>query len=501
MTDITENFAAVFVETLTPELRAEFAALADPISAKAIWDIVLRNHVFVRDPAMFVEIGTGKCISPKAFTATYAPIVNMIEELPPRYKDKPVPYAHSTFGLRLASSADYMPQKHGEAVPALIGTKFNLWKPPAITPLAGNPQIFLAHLRYVFPNKIERQMVADYLAWMVQHPDHKMSFALLIVGRRGVGKSWFSLLMKIIFGESNVLVIEKGENVAAKFNADQANRQVIFVDELLPGGKMDVANAIEPKIISPTLTIEPKGVDKFQVANRGNIIGVSNYDNALRIRGRRDRKWAIARATPDLIYADASGKETAATAEYFDRLHAITPRDGSITDEARRVLWWLMEHKIPASFNGHIPPDTDAKNEVADATADTIESNVNGLYAEAAGPFRYKLITVDEVREDVWNAFEASTDMNRQKADAITSSAMEDCGCRRIAPAEAANSQMYIPGSKNPRRMWCTLKADLAKYEKMTKKELVAAYNAERAERKPTERRPKTPNEMQPDFA
>jgi hypothetical protein len=495
MSTISQDFAAVFVETLTPELQTEFLAL-EPITAAGIWEIVLKNHVFVREPPMFIELGTGKCISKEAFTATYAPIVNQIDELPARYRDNPIKFAHSTFGLRLASVADYLPVRHGEIVPALVGTKYNMWKPPAITPLADRkPTIFLEHMNYVFPNQTERRMVANYLAWMVQKPEHKMSFALLIVGRRGVGKSWFSLLLKAIFGDSNTLIIEKGENVAAKFNADQANRQVIFVDELLPGGKMDVAAAIEPKITATTLTIEPKGVDKFQVANRFNIIGVSNYENALRIRGRRDRKWAIARATPDLIYADASGKETAKTAEYFTRLHAITPPDGTITDEARRVLHWLMVRKIPDEFNGHIPPDTEAKNEVADATADTIEANVNGYYADASGPFRFKLVTVDEVRESVCNLFEADADMNRQKADALTSSAMEDCGCRRITPAGTGNAQMYLPGSKNPRRLWCTCKADLATYERMSKTELVEAYKAERAGE-----RVKAPNEFEPEL-
>ena len=120
-------------------------------------------------------------------------------------------------------------------------------------------------------------------------------------------------------------------------------------------------------------------------------------------------------------------------------------KGAAVTDEARRVLRWLLDRKIPAEFNGHIPPDTDAKNEVADATADTIESNVSGLYVEASGPFRFKLVTVEEVRESVINLFEADADMNRPKADAITSSAMEDCGCRRITPASTANRKCTSP--------------------------------------------------------
>ena len=178
----------------------------------------------------------------------------------------------------------------------------------------GWPTIFLDHMKYVFPNQTERRMVRELPRMDGAASEHTMSFGLLIVGRRGVGKSWFAQLLRAIFGDDNVLFIEKGDDVAAKFNADQANRQVIFVDELLPGGKMDVAHAIEAKIVAPTLTIEKKGVDKFKVANRSSKIGISNYENAMKVRGPKDRKWAVARATSDMIFGDANNKETPSTA-------------------------------------------------------------------------------------------------------------------------------------------------------------------------------------------
>jgi hypothetical protein len=496
------NFAAVFVETLTPELKERFAAIPNPTAAD-IWEIVLANHIFVRDPAMFVELGTGKCVAKDVFNATYAPVVNDIEGLPIRYRDKPVQYARSTYGMKLASSADYMPVKNGEPWSPLVGIKYNMWRPPAITPLRDGrkPSVFIEHMHYVFPNRVERLMVANYLAWMVQRPEHKMSFGLLIVGRRGVGKSWFQLLCTMLFGHQNVLFVEKGADVAAKFNADQANKQVIFVDELLPGGKMDVAYAIESKIVAPTITIEPKGIDKFRVSNLANCIGVSNYENALKVRGANDRKWAVARANSDMIFGTDENKETAATrdydpatppkttGDYFTRLHSmVTPLpDDSIPDEARRTLAWLLDRKIPIEFNGHIPPDTEAKRDIAASTADEIEANINGMYADASGPFRFKLVTVEEVRESACNLFEPGS-MSRQMADAQASSAMDDCGCRRITPAAsvddrstpAPNAQVYVAGSHNPRRLWCTRKADLPKYERMTKGELTEAYKAER---------------------
>ena len=151
------NFAAVFKDTLAPELRERLAALGPNATAAQLWEIVLANHVFVRKPAMFVELGTGEVISKEVFTGTYAALVNDIEGLPPRYRDKPVAYARSTYEMKLASSADYMPVKHGEPFTPMIGTKFNMWKPPMVTPLRdrkdkngkaiGWPTIFLDHMK------------------------------------------------------------------------------------------------------------------------------------------------------------------------------------------------------------------------------------------------------------------------------------------------------------------------------------------------------------------
>jgi hypothetical protein len=464
MSDLT-NFGEVFAETLPFDLQKAFDASA---SAAEIWDTVLQTHVYVLDPPMFIRIGDKKLIGREAFNGLYNPIVNDIpntDERPMgRYRDMAAKFAISSATLNRASRAVYEP-----GLSDWNGTTFNMWSGPRIEPLAERPSIIIEHFRYLFPDKRERQLVMDWLKWAMQHPDKKMTFALLIIGRYGTGKSWFSKLMEAVFGPQNVLVLPKGEIALEKFNAEHANKQLVFVDELVPNEKTgSLADALAPKIVGGNIWIERKGVDRFQAENRFNIFAVSNHETAIKIAGRNDRKWLIVRATDDLYGSDDAGKPTDATRAYYDRLHAITPPDGSITDEVRRFVWWLQTRPL-RDFNGiGVAPETFAKDDVAAATESTIESEVGGMYADKAGPFRFQLITIRDVLSEV-------TDDGTKKAEAECAAAMTAMGCRRIG-----NKQVYLTGRKNPRRLWCRDKTMLAKFERMAPIELAEFYKVER---------------------
>jgi hypothetical protein len=473
------NFADVFAENLTPENRTAFNALGDTSDMAAVWEIALRSYVRISKPAMFVSMKDKALISDKAFSDLHAPIVNGIVGLPSTYRDKPVKYAVASVALPRATEPAYEPG----AGDWPTRTKFNMYRSAGFAELEERPAVFLEHLAYLIPDRLERNLLLAYLKWMVQFPEKKMTFALLIVGRRGVGKSWLSKFFKALFGAHNVLVIERGAKVADKFNADEQNKQVVFIDELVPDGKTDVAKAIVPKIIGGDVTIEPKGVDKFTVPNRYNIVAISNFENAIRIEGRQDRKWLIVRATPTLYGADPDGNSTIDTKEYYDRLHAMTvvgDDPSEVTDEIRRCLWWLRTQPIKTpsvpSFNGQgIAPSTPTKDDVATITETTIETDINGAYVDAAGPFRFELCSAEDVRA----AYAADDGRNINEVRGEVTTVMEEVGCRRIG-----SKQVYIGGSK-PRRLWCRNERLLPKYLAMSAKELADAYKAERRGKKP----------------
>ena len=62
-----------------------------------------------------------------------------------------------------------------------------------------------------------------------------------------------------------------------KFNAEHANKQFVFVDELVPNEKTgSLADALAPKIVGGNIWIERKGVDRFQAADAFNIMAVEH---------------------------------------------------------------------------------------------------------------------------------------------------------------------------------------------------------------------------------
>ena len=471
--DDLSNFAAVFAEGLSPELRTRFAATAaEGLDANTIWqDFVLPNYVRIIDPPCFVRVGDKKLISNEGFADLFTPIVNAIPNQLTRYRDQPVKYAKSSPKLLRASEATYEP-----GMGDWIGTKFNMWRGPNIEPLAERPAIILDHIMYVIPDRRECGLFCDFLAWMVQRPNDRMSFALLIVGRYGVGKSWFAKLLTAMFGEQNVLVIEKGVNIADRFNAEQANKQVIFIDELVPDGKLNVARAIEPLIVASKVSIELKGKDKVWVPNRSAKIGVSNFANAIKINGSKDRKWLIVQATDDLRYSDDKNKPTKETDDYYKRLHALTPNDGTgpVTDEVRRFLWWLGKRNI-SSFNGQgIAPETQAKKDVAEATETTIESDIHTMIVDGEGAFAFELFTVQDVRQSLDIVQDPRNPRSAKEIEAEVSAGMVTATCRRVS-----DKQCTLPGHRIPTRVW-THKNLLVKYQGLTTSELAAAYKAQR---------------------
>jgi hypothetical protein len=504
------NFDKVFASTLTPENRAALRALGDNADMADVWEIVLRNYVRVSEPKMFVRLADKKLIGDGSFGELHSPIVNNIRpgsgevRMAKKYEDSAgvVKYAIADMRLPRAGTAVYEP---GLGDWLADGTKFNMYRPPGFEPLAERPEIFLAHLRYLISDKWERSLVIAFLKQMVQNPEEKMQFALLIIGKKGTGKSWLSKFLEALFGAHNVYVLEKGERITSNFNRLEENRQAIFIDELCPGGKADLIGAIEPRIVGKSVIIEPKGVDPFTVPNRYNVIAISNYETALKIKSSDDRKWLVVRSTSKLWGADLDSPQLEYK-EYFDRLHAVTkvgdtPAD--VTDEIRRALWWLRNIPIvkdwepidPAlvdvdggeimlsPFNPAKAPATPTKEDVAALSQTTIESTLQGAFSEGAGPFRFELFTVEDARlafVATETAFNPSENRSRNMIDGEISSALDDLECERLNSAKQVN---LTPGK--PRRLWVRSGDLMAKYEAMPNSKLVEAYLAMRKGKKP----------------
>ena len=110
-----------------------------------------------------------------------------------------------------------------------------MWRGPDIAPLAESPEIFLDHINFLVPDKRERDLLLHYLAgWCSKSRIRRCNSRCLIVGKGSTSKSWLSRLLQVLFWrKQRPRTLPRGEKIADKFNAEVANRQAVFVEELL----------------------------------------------------------------------------------------------------------------------------------------------------------------------------------------------------------------------------------------------------------------------------
>jgi hypothetical protein len=233
-----------------------FAAPAGPL---AEYREQLTRFIYCLDPPSFIRRADKRMISEKSFNGRYAPLVNRIPKLEARYKDNAPKLAISQSELERIDGTCYRP---GE--PEVCDNLFNMWQDPKIEPLPESPKIFLQHMSYLIPDQRECELALNWLAWCVQKPSEKQMFALLIVDDGGTGNGWIGYMLRVLFGDENVAMIESDDPVKDMFNGWTLNRQLGFIHELVPDRRVDLASRLKGVITEAHIWVNEKFIARFE---------------------------------------------------------------------------------------------------------------------------------------------------------------------------------------------------------------------------------------------
>jgi hypothetical protein len=292
-----------------PDLQAELAEL------NLRWALVLRggNTILETPPASeprFHEMRRWKpymsnrrALDPE--TNKVAPLVNIWMKWRLRRS-----YHSVVFDPNLPPWAG-VPSNHG----GQADQDFNLW--PGLA-LAASPEgscdLFLAHLLNVVCNDDEclYQWLLQWLAHMVQEPTRLAGTAVALRGAQGAGKSLVGEVMGEIVGASLYAKVSKPDELTGRFNAHQQGRLLLQVEEGFWAGDKKAEGGLKHMITSPTIRIEPKFVDSFEIPNYARLLVTSNKDWVVPA-GFGERRFAVldvsdARAN-DLVYFRALREE------------------------------------------------------------------------------------------------------------------------------------------------------------------------------------------------
>jgi hypothetical protein len=160
--------------------------------------------------------------------------------------------------------------------PSIVAGKLNLWRGWGVDPKAGDWSLMKKHILEVASSNSEHEnYILNFAAWCVQHPDEPAEAALVFRGPEGTGRGIFARMLCRMFGQHSHQ-ISSIKHITGNFNKHLRDCCLLFADEAFWPGYRDQEGNLRRLITEPTLFIEPKGMDAFEVKNMIHLVMVSN---------------------------------------------------------------------------------------------------------------------------------------------------------------------------------------------------------------------------------
>lgn len=171
----------------------------------------------------------------------------------------------------------------------------------------------LNHLRILCGHE---EPVFEYLkAWiaqMIQYPEVKSNCPTMI-SKEGAGKGTLLTLFKKMLGHSKVFeTTNPSRDVWGDFNGQMADCYLVNLNELSKKDTIESAGKIKGLITDSTLTINNKGVNKYEIPSYHRFFGSTNSEEPWNTAFDDRRNWII-RCSDELI----------GNKEYFDNFYEL----------------------------------------------------------------------------------------------------------------------------------------------------------------------------------
>lgn len=225
----------------------------------------------------------------------------------------------------------------------------NTYRKPNLAPIYDSVKLMLKHFRLLLPDKHERDMILDYIAYLCQHPGKKVLWMPIIKSTKGAGKSIIvEKIIPAVLGEHNVRLV-KSRKVKADFNAWQLDTQLVVFPELKIGTtrkeKLDLTEELKEVITDGGMQASRKGIDDYDVKNKVNLFGLTNHEDAILITPD-ERRFFMVRSEMKLQSRD-----------YYNKLHTWL-------DENPEAIYHYFLYRDIEEFEPHFLPKNKYTDEI-----------------------------------------------------------------------------------------------------------------------------------------
>lgn len=349
-------------ETIRKELRSLMPKPEVETNERPAW---CEDWVFIRKYSQFFNTETGETLSRQAFDLGMGK--HMIASDGTHSGIAPSSAALDIHAMQQVYDYTYLP---GEDRIVQIGrllfiNKFNQNSlPPSKRPTSADDHAAVSTMRKHFdmliPEKAERELLLDWIAYCVQFPREKITWTPVLYSAEGAGKSWIAGLFGCLLGGENVRSIA-GENLKEDKTSWAEGRKVVIVEEVRLHGnsRYDVLDKMKPYVANESVPVRRMHTDLYEIINVTNYLMFTNYEDALPIN-RGDRRYFVIRCS--LQTAVQIERFVAANPDYFADLFNATTFNSDV------LRYWFENRRIADSFQPKgRAPDTLAKTMMREA--------------------------------------------------------------------------------------------------------------------------------------
>lgn len=181
-------------------------------------------------------------------------------------------------------------------IPETPNGVFNMWKGFAVQPKGGieNIPLFYELFEEVIcsGNTDWALYLWGWLAHMVQFPEEKPGVAIVLRSdAQGVGKSRFAEYVGSLLGR-HFRTVTHSRHIHGNFNSHLKDTLLIFGDEAVWGGDRSTESILKQMISEPTMLVEMKGKDVFEIKNYLRIMLATNSEWAAPV-SLTDRRYFV----------------------------------------------------------------------------------------------------------------------------------------------------------------------------------------------------------------
>lgn len=272
------------------------------------------------------------------------------------------------FGFVMAEAVEFLPGQDELTTDGLGRLVLNLWRAPSwqIVEGAEAPQLFLAHLSYLFDgDQPALDHVLNFLAHLLQRPQERINHAILLTSEaKGIGKSTLGTIVRRLVCERNSRVAQS-KDLKSSFDGWLVGQLVIQVDEIYEYGNWDLSNKLKPIITEPTVSVNIKYGPQMEVQNFARLLMFSNHEAPIDLE-EGDRRYFV-------FNSRAQPKDTS----YYEELNAfIDSKEGMSA-----IYSFLMKRDISGFKPFAAPPLTEAKKAIIQTSGSPLKHYIAEVVA------------------------------------------------------------------------------------------------------------------------